>query len=173
MATHSRRLALLYAFTAVVEQGCGRCPMVNMYLCSFFIRPLLVSLDSNSRHHTEWWNRRSTCTRSRCGCTQLYVALAWRSSISRRSFAFELLQTCAWHDGLIQVLVCAHSSDALLMRQDGEAVIQPIVQFLPEVAGVTLIFRSLGMTLLFTMYTVDCASCNGRYARALRRTFRH
>jgi hypothetical protein len=54
------------------------------------------------------------------------------------------------------------------MRQDGEAVVQPIVQFLPEVAGVTLLFRSFENDLI-----VQYASCDGRYARARRRTFRH
>lgn len=62
-----------------------------------------------------------------------------------------LQQACAWHHGLIEELVCAPSPDVLLMRQDGEAAVQPIVQFLPEVTGVTLLFRSLGMTELFSM----------------------
>jgi hypothetical protein len=72
----------------------------------------------------------------------------------------------SWPDP--RACLCALFTDSLLMRQDGEAVVQPIVQFLPEVAGVTLLFRSFENDLI-----VQYASCDGRYARALRRTFRH
>ena len=156
MATRSRRLALLYAPTAVVEQGCGLCRMVDSCAassfdpCTFESRsrrstaantPFLVKLASNRRLHM---HPLTLQMHNDCTC--------WRGegkSANSHLNSNMLQQTCAWHHGLIQELracLCALFTDALLMRQDGEAVVQPIVPFLPEVTGVTLLFRTLGMT---------------------------
>ena len=127
------------------------------FLCSFFIRPLLF--ESSSRRstaaNTPFLVKLASNRRLHMHPLTLQMhndsTWLWRGEVKSANNHLHsnmLQQTCAWHHGLIQELracLCALFTDALLMRQDGEAVVQPIVPFLPEVTGVTLLFRFLGM----------------------------